>query len=339
MKNDKKKVRDIRSYKLPVPKKEEEQDDRAYGEKLREALEADAEETERELGGDMDSSSLGDGSYILNRVIEELEAKGEWDGESYQKAKEEEEKRKEEKEFLRLLEKHKGNLSRETLKEVLSEEDLRTLERGEEAWKEDEKRKKRKKHLRSMGIAAAVVLTLFGMTMNTEANREKILRVWTEITGSGQNIYISKNEADSTEHMEKPPVEADSEEIKEKMGMTVPQLMYMPDDMNYENYEIDFELGYAKMCYGMNKDDYLWIYMSKEGWGVEQAFDVDGEILKEDKVCIDSLEQYVDVQRLQNTEGESNLKVDLIYDNTYYLFLGKMDEKQFEKIINKIFFQ
>ena len=359
MKNSKGKIRNINSYLAS-----DEMGDGEMDSKIRRELILEGKRTEKELENRPELDAIGDAPYLLDKMIQELRQKGEWNDEAYQRALEEEKEsvRKEEvrteaeteeeiksgteikrrtesakadteehKDDMDRLDQTKYEFAEEDIYQLLSEKDKVALRRGRAIERFEEKwNKNRKKILRAAAVCV-VAGSLFTVSMGTEANREHVMRVWTEITSRGQRIFISKSD-DSYEGKE----EQDRRIIKEELGIDVPQLVYKPSHMVYENYEIDQMLRNARMYYLTENENKFIVYMSKESSNIEEIVEVDGNILNEYDMYVDYLTMNAKIQKIKTPSGDKLYKTDFIYNDTYYLFMCKIEKNQFDQIIRKI---
>ncbi|MGN0275613.1 MAG: DUF4367 domain-containing protein [Hominisplanchenecus sp.] len=359
MKNSKGKIRNINSYLMS-----DEMEDGEVDSKIRRELILEGKRTEKELENRPELDAIGDAPYLLDKMIQELRQKGEWNDEAYQRALEEETEsvRKEEvrteaetekeiksgtetkrrtesakadteehKDDMDRLDQTKYEFAEEDIYQLLSEKDKVALRRGRAIERLEEKwNKNRKKILRAAAVCV-VAGSLFTVSMGTEANREHVMRVWTEITSRGQRIFISKSD-DSYEGKE----EQDRRVIKEELGIDVPQLVYKPTHMTYESCVIDQTIRNARMYYTTKDNNEFMVYMSKESSNAEELLDVDGKILGEHDVYNAFLIKNLKIQKLKTPKKKDLYKTEFIYNDTYYLLMCKMDKNQFDKVIEKM---
>lgn len=353
MKNNKGKITDINSYREP-----KNVEDILLDQELRRDFILEGKRVERELDRKRELDGVGDAPALLNKMIDQLRESGKWDDEAYQKALREDAASKSEnpetedsavdeevssqqqevekkEDIADIVDKTKYEFSVEELYKILPEEVLTDLRRGQALRRIEEKWKKCGKKAARVATVCIVVGGLFTLSMGTEANREHVLRVWTELTNRGQNIFVSKTD-DFFDGRE----EKDREKIKEKLGIDVPQLVYKPKNMLYKDCEIDTIFRSVRMYYfyNSNEENRFLVYMTKEMSDVEEIIDVDGIILEEYDVYVDFLATNVNVQKLKGEEDEAMYKADFIYNDTYYLFMSKIKEEEFKKIVKKIIF-
>lgn len=366
MKNNKEKIRDINSYRIS-----DDIEDYEIDREIRRDIIQEGRRMEKDLDSRTELDAIGEAPTLLDKIIDELREKGEWDDGAYQRALEREVQQKKQEKELKFqadselqtesdteseadmgsgsetedeaekivgqagaaeqLDKTKYEFAADEVYDLLPERDQIALRRGRaigkiiETWD-----KNRKKILRTaaMCVLAGGLLTV---SMGSEANREHMIRVWTEITSTGQNIFISKSN-DSCEGKE----EEDRRAIKEGLGIAVPLLVYKPEDMTYEEHEMDRMLGNARMHYLTGSGNRFTVYMSKEGSDIQEQLQVDGRILEEYDLYVDFLTMNVTIQKLETPKGDELYKTECMYNNVYYLFMCKIKKTQFEKIIKKM---
>lgn len=362
MKNSRGKIRNINSYLTS-----DEMEDGEIDSKIRRELILEGKRTEKELENRPELDAIGDAPYLLDKMIQELRQKGEWNDEAYQRALEEktgsirkeevrteaeteketksgtETKRRtesakadteEHKDDMDRLDQTKYEFAEEDIYQLLSEKDKVALRRGRAIERLEEKwNKNRKKILRAAAVCV-VAGSLFTVSMGTEANREHVMRVWTEITSRGQNIHINK--------MEKKLDDSEGEdtaikEIKKQLGIDVPLLIYKPDEMEYQEFRVDQNFRCAQINYLYRKNQFL-VYLSKEEDDIVENIKIDGEIQETHQVYVNYLMQNVEVQRLEDPEKKELYRTSFIYRDTYCSIIGKMKKSEFDKLIKKIIF-
>lgn len=230
----------------------------------------------------------------------------------------------------------KRKLSEEELYALLTEEDREAMRRGKRSLKRSEWWRKHKGKAKCAAAVIVVATGMFTAAINGWADPEHILKVWTEVTDSGQNIHISKTKDDRKGESS---AEKDAELIKEKLGIKAPELVYIPDELEYGSCQINQQVRYAKMDYVMDKSkNTFWIYMTKEDSGAKEMITIDGEVLEENEIHVDCLEMDVNVQKLDSLETGEVYKTEFVYDNANYLIAGKLKKEQFEEMVKKIIF-
>lgn len=210
----------------------------------------------------------------------------------------------------------------------LSEEDKKALEIGRKTIRYQ----KRTKRLRTAGIVAAAMVFLFGITMTSEANRIKLLNAWFELSGNEKKVHI-----DSVERfngIDEAELEA-RDEIREQLQIVVPEFVYIPKGLRYQNYTINAAAKTASMFYEY-QDTVLTVYVKGDVRETVYGIKFDGQILRIDTVS--TMFGEVELTEIEGPEGERDYVAELEYNNCYYAIYGIMPRKQFIKMIENIHF-
>lgn len=210
--------------------------------------------------------------------------------------------------------------------DLLSEEDRRALELGRKQLAHPARRRV----LRVMGVAAAVLVGIFGASMSSEANRVKLVQTLNVLIGNEGVMRLNNEESNEIVSAEEKEAWA---EIKEKLGIGTIGFKYVPEGMEYESYRLDETVGNATMMY-QYQDTILYIRMENRINESSQGGMRDGKILEHMKVKSDAGE--IEVSEIQG-ENEKNYLAEWEYNNHYYAIYGIMSKKEFLKMIEKIF--
>lgn len=251
-----------------------------------------------------------DAPELLGKIIGQLQKEGKWDDEAYQK---------------------------ETKKEIydlLPEEDQLALKRGRRLAKIEQRWKKKRKVImrRTAGIVVVVGMLMAGF--GVKANREYVINILGRFTSGGQSIFIDKTDDKALQGRE----ENDRQKIKEDIGIDAPSFIYRPSEWTYEECMIDKETRNARMIYTDENGYQFLVYMNKESASMQEILDVDGKILREYNIYDRYLGIDIQIQSLKGNKEKDYYKAEFNYNNTYYLFLGKMEKEEFDQIIEKIMF-
>lgn len=209
--------------------------------------------------------------------------------------------------------------------DFLSEEDRRALELGRKQMAHPV----RCRVMRYLGVAAAVVLGIFGVSMTSEANREKLVNV-INILVAKESVARLDNEENRPHYSEEENI--DKAEIEEKLGIVPITFMYVPDGMVYDGYRLDEVSGQAVMFY-QYKDTIVYLTMEKREAGMSDGATRDGEIIQTFNV-------ETDIGKVKVTEiqgpNELDYVAELNYNNCYYSIYGILPQEEFVKMIEKI---
>lgn len=232
--------------------------------------------------------------------------------------------------ILAAIEKEEGEESEaESLgcrpEDLLSEEDRRALEYGRKHMAHP----MRRRCMHAAGIAAAVMVGIFGASISIEANREKLMEVM-NILVANESVARVNNETDRYKYSDEE--ERARADIEEKLGVSPVTFMYMPSGMVFEDYVVDEVSGFAKLFYKY-KDTIVYATMEKRNMGLSDSEIRDGDIIK-------SLDVETDLGKVRIIEiqgpDEKDYLAELVYNECYYSIYGILSEEEFVKMIEKI---
>lgn len=229
--------------------------------------------------------------------------------------------------------KRKGLWEEETTDPVqsLSEEDQKALKLGREMMNK-KSHPYRQKLLKGATGAAVVMLGIFALSMNTEANRNRILAVWNNLVNDELIIDVYNNDSkDPYGHAEQ---EAYTE-IEKELGITPIKFLYVPDEMEYDTYKVNKQEQKATLFYGYG-DVILTVYMYSPQDDMLRNHNFDGKIINTIKTSADNLE--LEIEEIENPEGKNSYATGFLYENAYYAVFGEIPLDEFEKIVEEIYF-
>lgn len=339
MKNNKGKITHFYSKPTQKELEKEEMFDRKFREELLKEAEEEADRIEQlpKMEGLEDPEKEQE---LLASIIGQLKQNGLWEEEEDDYTEEVSgQSENTEVEFSEELEhavtaEAAAELSQEELLNLLSKENQIALKRGRHALAQDEKWRVRIKKMKKAVVSAAVVIVLFAGIMSSEANREHVMKVVTNVTEWGQNISISKD-ADGEEVLAQE--DKDAALIQEKLGIAAPRLLYKPEGMTYDSCEINQTLRTAKIHFDFDNENWFHIQAAKGTSDAGEMVVLDGEILEQFEVYVEAIEKSIVVQKLEE-QGEEMYRTDVWHDGAYYIFYGKMERIEFENTMKKIFF-
>lgn len=225
---------------------------------------------------------------------------------------------------------------------LLEEENTKRLQDETKSTKEKTKENKNTKVVaifnhriskKFLGMTAAAVITcfgLFGVSMSTQGGRSYVMDKAEEVLGDEENTEIENGEdrliTDRTE-------EEARKEIEEKLQVEVPTLIYMPDQMEFDSYEIDGGAQSVYMKYRMN-DMYLYFIIQvnyAESSGIYR--NDEGEYLG--NIECDMSDINPELWKISIENSDSYL-AQWDYKNTYYRISGKITEDEIKEIIKNL---
>lgn len=287
----------------PFPSMGEREEMGAWEEQFQRQLRREADELEAELEEKPELKHIDASPELFDRIVEQLKAEGTWEEETAEELSPD----------IRLL---------------LSEEDREALEIGRRVQRQG----KKKKLAKWAGMAGVVLLCVFLVTMSSEANREYAAGVINAITGSKWGFYVEDVGEDTVKYSE--DERKAYKEIEEKLGIPVLQMLYRPCGMEYKNYQISEERksGAVFYQYGDNIIS-VRLYNRMKDTTMQQTLDV--QVV--DEIPVDMLEKTAKLYELEDPAGETYAG-EIVYDNCYYVILGKMNKEELKKILQNIIF-
>ena len=196
--------------------------------------------------------------------------------------------------------------------------------------------RKRSRVQRAGKYLAMVLITcvaLFGVSMTSQANRQRFIQSITYMIGGEEAIEISNAEnLDDSDREE----ELVREEIEKKIGCEYPIFMYRPPKFMLEKYTVLKESQNAFVEYSCREqtlslyitksDDEFVNYLLHQG-DVKQSFNV-----KNDQISIEVTE------RKDEGDEQYTYIAQWIYDNCFYDISVKMEKEEFIKFLKNIRF-
>lgn len=189
---------------------------------------------------------------------------------------------------------------------------------------------------RTVGKWAAVVavtcMGMFALTMTSQANRQYVADSVSYIIGKDTRVSVNNDDGALTRGISEGVARA---EIADSLGVKVPILKYKPQGLVFKGYELYEERGYAIMNYEYKKNIILISISTNNGKKVRVGI-FDGKTLEKVPLAYDNVE----ADFYESVDGDENLTcgAEWHYDNNYYMMSGKLERKEFIKLLEKISF-
>lgn len=309
MKKNEGKIRNIHSRQNRENLKEAEFDSKLYS-TMRSNFAKEGKKIAGELENDKKLDYVGDAPDLLNKIVGQLREEGKWDDNAYRQE------------------------CKKELYDLLPQEDQIALRRGRKLAKIEEKWKKNRKKIMQRAAIIVLVGGVFAAGLGADASREHIMNIFGKVGSEGQKVFINKTDEEILDAGE----ERDRKQIKDELGINVPKLIYKPEGMEYETYELDDKIQRAKMEYLTKDEKYYYVYMNKKSVDTQEVMEIDGKVVDQHLLSVKYLEKGVKVEQIEEENGKSLYKADFYYNNVYYLFIGEMEKEEFDEIIKKMIF-
>ncbi len=208
---------------------------------------------------------------------------------------------------------------------LLSAEDRRALEIGRKRLKH----RGRRRLLHTIGIAAALVIIVFGISMVSEANRIRLMNALNTLVGKEGIVQLDNEEDRLIIGIDEREAR---EQIRKKLDVAPVEFMYRPDGLEFEGYSLDEKTKVGILFYKYN-DTVLSVQMVNKEEGSSLGMSRDGEVV--DSFFVDAKVCEVLVSEIEGP-GELDYMAEFEYKNCYYMIYGILPREEFVKLIEKI---
>ena len=181
-----------------------------------------------------------------------------------------------------------------------------------------------KKVMKPMILVATVGAILLGTGMMASGRR--YYKFWERDAGNGQIIF---NNVDALS--DAGSLDMAYEKVETQMGMKIPRMYYIPEDLDYKEMIIDD--GLVRMDFKYKNRDVYFYQVTKENAN-STGFNSDREAYK--IVYNRYLNQDINIYKSELEDGNVELGAYYVEGNTFYYFVGRIDEDVFDKIIKNL---
>lgn len=190
----------------------------------------------------------------------------------------------------------------------------------------------RKRVVRWVSVAAAVLIGVFGISMSSEANRAYIMREMNELFGNDVNTQVDNNDVIKSDRTE----QYACEKIENILDIKMPDFFYLPDEMTYEKYIIDEESQTAIIQYLYEEKNVYFMTMTNLKNATSLSQNDKGQEVK--KIFNELVPDFEVTLWEIYEEGDEIPTYTLSWDykNTYYELFGKLSRDEMELIAENI---
>lgn len=195
-----------------------------------------------------------------------------------------------------------------------------------------------KKHHKLARVAAVVLVCaagVFAAGMTSQANWSYFIdsvKVW---TGNDTSISVDNDTmSDEVDRDEQSAID----DIENQMGFDkIPKFMYRPRNFKYKNYLVDLNTGFAWMEYWYGKS-IITVYISDyKNNSKTTDYVLDGKII--DSIVVRDESFKIEIRKIKDRQDQKeNYVAYWKTDTAFYQVSGKMEEKEFIKLIKNIYF-
>lgn len=303
---------------------------------LKESLMQEADELEELLNKDPAMAGVGASDDLFDSIVAKLKEEGAWKEETSEKDLERKVTTDQE-------EKEPDDLG--YIYEKLSKEDREALELGRRMNRERQAKQEKKQHRRRVyqrlfrhaSVAAAVLITVFGLSMTSEANRKTALKFW---NGLMENLDFRSytdlvSEEESVRSKSKEEMEA-MKEISSVLDIGGIDFVYLPKGTKYLDYEVIGDFAWEAILMYSYQENILSVKVTKiEKEGVSYNY-VNGETDLQE-TFINQQGQRVKVWKTNLDITEESYMAELQKDGVRYVINGMIPYNEFKKILECVY--
>ncbi|MDO4470396.1 MAG: DUF4367 domain-containing protein [Bacillota bacterium] len=190
----------------------------------------------------------------------------------------------------------------------------------------------RKRVVRWASVAAAVLIGVFGISMTSEANRAYIMREMNELFGNDVNTKVNNNEVVESDRTDRYACE----EIENTLNMKMPEFFYLPDEMKYEDCNIDKDAQTAFTRYSYESNYVYFMVMANLKNATSLSQNDKGKEIKKISSELTSNFEVTLWEIYENGDKTPTYTISWTYKNIYYELFGKIPRKEMELIAENI---
>lgn len=194
-----------------------------------------------------------------------------------------------------------------------------------------------KKSHKAARVAAAVLVCsagIFAASMTSQANRSYFIdsvRYW---VGDDTKIVVDN---DRTNEKECEDEQTAIDDIEEELGVDIPRFLYRPEGLEFKDYRVNADSGYAFLEYSYN-GEILTIYINKYDKETKSSgASLDGKEIETIKLPEEEIS--IQVKKIM-AKGDKKASYVAYWNNSteFYQIEAQMEEKEFVKLIKNIKF-
>lgn len=176
-------------------------------------------------------------------------------------------------------------------------------------------------------------IALFGVSMTSQANRQRFIRSITYMVGGKEAIEISNaDDLDDSDDKE----EYVREEIKEKLNCEYPNFLYRPSTFIFKDFSILSESQNAFVEYTY-QEQVVSVFITQDNEKFMNQLSHQGDVTEQFEISNDQLQIKV-IERADEGDEQPTYMAYWIYDNCYYDISGKIEKEEFIKLLENIRF-
>lgn len=202
---------------------------------------------------------------------------------------------------------------------------------SEKSSKNDRPVRKKRSYLRLgkvASVAGVCLMCVFAVSMTSEANRNYFIEGIRYLAGDDTRVVVGKDE--ENEDINTDEYEA-IEDIKNKIGVEVPEFYYRPQGMKFYDYTIAESTGAAYIEY-QYRDTMIVFYIDKQNEYTASNIN----IIKGEENTIDTISEdgvKITIKEIRDKEEVPTCKAVWSKNEVSYSLIGKMEVEDLKKIV------
>lgn len=194
-----------------------------------------------------------------------------------------------------------------------------------------------KKSHKAARVAVAVLVCsagIFAASMTSQANRSYFIdsvRYW---VGDDTKIVVDN---DRTNEKECEDEQTAIDDIEEELGVDIPRFLYRPEGLEFKDYRVNSDSGYAFLEYSYN-GEILTIYINKYDKGTKSSgASLDGKEIETIKLPEEEIS--IQIKKIM-AKGDKKASYVAYWNSSteFYQIEVRMEEQEFIKLIKNIKF-
>ncbi len=182
-------------------------------------------------------------------------------------------------------------------------------------------------------LLAVAVIVVLGVGASVGVSGAKLFVPRVEHRGDGERVNVSVN--NDEDYIEVTEEEA-YEEIEERLGILALRLQYKPKGMELETVCISEDMGEALLEFYYD-ENILTIYENKQIEEASTNVQSDGKVI--DQIEHFYLDKILEITEIDKQGGEMFYQTQIEYGNAYYYLSTNMEVREFENILQGLFFE
>lgn len=192
----------------------------------------------------------------------------------------------------------------------------------------------KKKVIKWSAVAAATIIGIFTVSMSSEANRAYIMQEVNRMFGNDVNTGLNNVEVKESGRT----VEYAFQDIENTFGITMPELYYLPNEMEYLDYTLDKEAETAIIRYSYEEQIvYLAVFTNNKEISRLTQEDAGTFLCDISSEWVTGLKSSL-WEIYEDGDKQPTYSLKWKYKNVYYELLGKISRQELEKIAQEILF-